>query len=68
MKPLVSRGYPLGHVLNPATPYTPAARTDVARTFARLRREAKQREAEAAAIAEEQSRVVAELPRRKSRP
>jgi hypothetical protein len=63
MKPLISREYPLGHLLNPLTPYEPAARTNVARTFARLRREARQREAEAAAIAAEQARVVAPIRR-----
>jgi hypothetical protein len=58
---------PKGHrsCFDPAFRYTSASSTDVARTFARLRREAKQREAEAASIAEEQQRVVAELPRRK---
>jgi hypothetical protein len=64
VKPLVSRDYPLGHLLNPATPYEPAARTDIARTFARLRREARQRDVQAAAIAEEQARVVAPITRR----
>jgi hypothetical protein len=61
---------PKGHrsLLDPAFRYTPASSTDVARTFARLRREQKQRELEAVAIAEEQSRVVAPLPKRKARP
>lgn len=39
MKPLASRDYPVGHLLNPATPYVPSAHTDVARTFARVRQE-----------------------------
>lgn len=58
-----------GHLscLDPAFRYTTAAGTDLARTFARLRREARQRDAEDKAIAEEQARVVAPLPARKAR-
>lgn len=65
MKPL-----PKGHraCYDPAFKYTPAASTDIAKTFARLRREAKQREAaQDAAIVEEQKRVVSELPRRRAK-
>lgn len=39
MKPLRSREYPVGHILNPATPYRNSASTDVAATFERIRRE-----------------------------
>lgn len=38
MKPLRST-YPVGHLLNPATRYTPAAATDLRKTFERVRRE-----------------------------
>jgi hypothetical protein len=60
---------PKGHrsCFDPAFRYIPASGTDVARTFARLRREAKQREAEAAAIAEEQARVVEPLDKRRAK-
>lgn len=54
---------PKGHrsLLDPAFRYTPAAGTDIARTFARLKREQRLAEAEARAIAEEQARVVKPL-------
>lgn len=35
MKPLISKQYPVGHLGNPRTPYTPAANTDIRATFAR---------------------------------
>jgi len=48
MRPLRSRQWPKGHLLNPATPYRNSAQTDLRETFARLRleqqREALQRE------------------------
>lgn len=46
--------------------YTPAASTDIAKTFARIRRELRHREADAKAIVEEQQRVVAPLPKRRA--
>jgi hypothetical protein len=36
MKPLKS-SYPVGHLLNPATKYVPSAKTDLRKTFARIR-------------------------------
>ena len=37
-KPLTTlTTYPAGHLLNPATRYVPAAQTNVAKTFARIR-------------------------------
>lgn len=58
MKPL-----PKGHrsCLSPGFKYTPAAATDIARTFARLRRAAKEAEARDQAIVEEAARVVKPL-------
>jgi len=58
---------PKGHqsCLSPAFRYTPAASTNLARTFARIRRALKETEARDEAIAEEQQRVVAEMPQRK---
>ncbi len=44
--------YPLGHLLNPATRYTPAANTDVAKTFARVRAQQAAAKAEAEAKAQ----------------
>lgn len=38
MKSLKSKEYPLGHILNPDTTYTPAARTDVRKTIERARK------------------------------
>lgn len=54
---------PKGHrsLLDPDFRYTPSAGTDIARTFARLKREQRQAEAEARAIAEERQRVVKPL-------
>lgn len=54
---------PKGHrsCFDQAFKYTPAARTDIARTFARLKREQRQAEADAKAIAEERARVVKPL-------
>lgn len=36
MTPLKSKEYPLGHLLNPATPYRNAASTDLRATFQRI--------------------------------
>ena len=36
MKALRSTAWPVGHLLNPATRYTPASRTDIRETFRRL--------------------------------
>lgn len=51
---------PKGHlsILSADFRYTPAAQTNLARTFARLRREQKQREAEAASTKEREIFVV----------
>lgn len=38
MKPLKS-SYPIGHLCNPATKYTPAAQTDIRATFERVQRD-----------------------------
>lgn len=35
MKPLVSKRWPVGHILNPRTEYQNAASTDIGRTMAR---------------------------------
>jgi len=49
---LKSTEYPIGHLLNPATPYVPAANTDLSKTFerarARIEEEKRRNEAEAA--------------------
>lgn len=41
MKPLISKQYPVGHLGNPRTPYTPAANTDIRATFARVQQQQK---------------------------
>jgi hypothetical protein len=35
-KPLVSKQYPVGHILQPKTPYVNAACTDIRETFKRI--------------------------------
>jgi hypothetical protein len=56
---------PKGHrsCLDPAFRYTPAGATDIQRTFARIRRQQREAEAEAKAVAEEIARVVKPLAR-----
>ncbi len=38
-KPLISKRWPVGHILNPRTPYFNASQTDVSRTMAAARAE-----------------------------
>lgn len=42
-KPLVSRLYPVGHLLNPQTPYVRSEHTDIGARFARVRAQLKAR-------------------------
>lgn len=39
LKPLISKEYTANHLMNPERTYVPAAATDVAATFARVRAE-----------------------------
>jgi hypothetical protein len=54
-------------ILDPAFRYTPAAKTDLRKTFARIRREQRQAAVEASA-AEEQAKAAAEEAARVVRP
>lgn len=42
-KRLRQRRWPPGHLLNPATPYVPASRTDIRATFDRVRADSDRR-------------------------